>query len=243
MHHRKFIDRLRSIVGLTADDLENLVKLPISTRSLSDGEYIVREGDKAERCTFVIDGFVSRQKLVGDKAQILAIYIPGDMPDLHSLVLPMMDHDMVCIGPVRVAHASHATVKNMLVGSPTLTYAFWRETLVDAAMYREAVARLGARDAVAKIAHLICELAARLEAVGLLVDNRFSTSLTQGHLAEACGLSNVHVSRSMLELKNRGLLVRDGRSFVLINRRALEALAEFEPSYLHQTPEPGWWPT
>ncbi|MEZ2148213.1 Crp/Fnr family transcriptional regulator [Bradyrhizobium sp. DN5] len=115
----------------------------------------------------------------------------------------------------------------MLDGSPRLTYAFWRETLIDAAIYRQWVANLGGHDAIAKIAHLICKFLARLEVVSLARDNRFQLPFTQKHVADACGISIVHVNRTLQELRRRGLITWEEGEVAVLNREELESIAEF----------------
>lgn len=121
----------------------------------------------------------------------------------------------------------------MLDATPKLTHAFWRETLIDAAIYRRWVANLGGHAAIAKVAHLICELLARLEVVSLAQDNRFQLPFTQKHVADACGLSIVHVNRTLQELRGRGLIAWEGGEVAVLNRDKLENIAEFVPDYLH----------
>jgi CRP-like cAMP-binding protein len=121
----------------------------------------------------------------------------------------------------KVAFVSHAFLNNMLMSSPSLTHAFWRDTLVDAALFREWVVNLGSRDALSKVAHVFCELAARLEVV------------TQKHLADACGLSTVHVNRTIQDLRRGGLIEWKHHVVTLLKPKELAAVAEFTPDYLH----------
>ncbi|MGC2083724.1 MAG: Crp/Fnr family transcriptional regulator [Bradyrhizobium sp.] len=170
---------------------------------------------------------------MADANQIVAVYVPGDAPDLHSLHIPVMDHELASAGSSTVAFVSHAALRAVLAASPSLTDALWRETLVDAAIYREWVASLGARDALGRVAHLICELAVRLDAVGLVRDGTFEMPFTQANLADASGLSAVHVNRTVQELRHRGLISWHGKTVVMLDRAMLEVVAEFDPSYLH----------
>jgi CRP-like cAMP-binding protein len=187
----------------------------------------------SSQCTVLVSGFLARTKIVGDREQILAFHVPGDFPDLQTLHLPVLDHDLVSIGPSRVGLISHEHLKNILGASRTLTHVFWRETLVDAAMFREWVSRVTARDALGIIAHLICELAVRLQAVGLVQTGSFHVPFTQQDFASASGLSSVHVNRTMQELRRRGLLKWENKEISLLDFEGLERVAEFNPDYLH----------
>jgi len=182
----------------------------------------------------LVDGFAIRQKVVADKNQILAFYVPGDLPDLHTLQLPVMDYELVSAGRTTVALISHADIRAVLEYSRALMHAFWRETLVDASIYREWVANIGSRDALSRVAHLICELATRLERVDLIEDDVFRVPFTQANLADACGLSTVHINRTLQELRHRGLIKWQGQTVTLLRRKKLEEVAEFKPDYLHQ---------
>jgi CRP-like cAMP-binding protein len=233
MPSEKLLARLRANGGLCDDDRSKLAKIPHTVKTLVDGEYVLREGDKACRSTIVMSGFLFRQKIVGSRTQILAIYMAGDMPDLHTLLAPLMDHDLRSAGPATVAFVSHAFLDNMLLNSLTLTRALWRDTLADASLYREWVANLGSRDALSRVAHLFCEIVARLELVGLVGNNQFHLPFTQQDLADACGLSAVHVNRTLQYLRRGGLIEWKNHVVTLPRRKELAEVAEFTPHYLY----------
>lgn len=233
MPHQKLIARLQATVGLSDEERRSLEGMPRTIKSLADGEYFSREGDVASHCVILVSGFLYRHRIVEARDIILSFHVPGDMPDLNTLHLPEMDHDLVSIGQSTVALVPHRFLSQMLDATPKLTHAFWRETLIDAAIYRRWVANLGGHAAIAKVAHLICELLARLEVVSLAQDNRFQLPFTQKHVADACGLSIVHVNRTLQELRGRGLIAWEGGEVAVLNRDKLENIAEFVPDYLH----------
>jgi CRP-like cAMP-binding protein len=233
MPAQKLIERLQALVGLSETDRDKLVNMPNTVKTFADGEYVLREGDRAFHCAIIMNGFLVGQKIVSGRNQILSVYVPGDVPDLHTLHLLRMDYDVCSAGPSTVALVPHTFLSNLLMNSPTLTHAFWRETLVDAAVCREWVANLGSRDALSRVAHVFCELAARLEVVGLLQKDQFRLPFTQQNLADVCGLSTVHVNRTIQELRRGGLIEWKGRVVTLCRRRELELVAEFMPEYLH----------
>ncbi|QOG19601.1 MULTISPECIES: Crp/Fnr family transcriptional regulator [Bradyrhizobium] len=232
MPHPKFIARLQAIEGLSENERRQIAGLPSTLRQVADGEIVLRQGEAASRCVFVVSGFLYQARIVGDRSQILAFHAPGDMPCLHTLLVSPMDADLVGLGPSVVGYVAHAHLKQLLDGSLHLTRAFWRETLIDAAISRQWIARLGAQAALPKVAHLICELAARLDIVGLVTDGCFQMPMTQRHVADACGLSIVHVNRTIQELRHRGLIAWEGSEIELLQRDELQALADFRPDYL-----------
>ena len=232
MPHPKFIAHLQAIEGLSDDERRQIAALPSTLRQVSDGEIVLRQGEDASRCVFIVSGFLYQARIVGDRSQILAFHVPGDMPCLHTLLVSPMDADLVGLGPSLVGYVAHSQLKQLLDGSIHLTRAFWRETLIDAAISRQWIARLGAQAALPKVAHLICELAARLEVVGLVKNRRFQMPMTQRHVADACGLSIVHVNRTIQELRGRRLIAWEGSEIELLQPDELRALADFTPDYL-----------
>ena len=232
--HQRLIARLQAVAGLTDDERAVLNALPHAIRKLADRESILTEGDAASNCVLLIGGFLYRQKIVGDRRQILSLHVPGDIPDLMTLYLPTMDHDLISVGQSVVATVQHSAMRAMFNKQPSLIHTFWRETLIDAAIFRHWVGNLGALDAIRRVAQLFCELAIRLEFVGLLNKGSFVFPLTQADIGSACGLSTVHTNRTLQALRRRGLLEWRGELVTLPNREELEAFAEFDASYLQR---------
>ena len=233
MPHRKLIARLQAGLGVSDEDRVRLKDMPHRIETFVNGEFVAHQGDRLSECTIVMSGFLCRQKFVGERNQILSFYIPGDIPDLHTLHLPVMDHDLRSVGPSTLAFVAHSFLGDMLFRSPALMQAFWRETLIDASIHREWVGNLGARQAQPRLAHLLCELASRLEIVGLLDGDSFDLPFTQQDFADACGLSAVHINRTIQELRRKELISWAGGQIRLLKRSDLEKLAEFNPEYLH----------
>jgi CRP-like cAMP-binding protein len=166
--------------------------------------------------------------------QISSFYIAGDMPDLHALHLPIMDHELCSVGNSTVASVPHSYLKELMNDSPGITQAFWRETLIHAALYREWVENLGSRHALGRIAHLLCEIGSRLELVGALdTASSFHVPFTQQNVADACGLSVIHVNRTLQELRQQGLIEWRNHIVQFLDRTALEEVAEFDRGCLH----------
>ncbi|MET3997757.1 CRP-like cAMP-binding protein [Bradyrhizobium sp. S3.9.2] len=234
MPHRKLIARLQAVGALSEQDQAKLARMPYKLKTLGNGEYVVRQGDRPTCSTVVMSGFLARQRVISTRNQISSFYIAGDMPNLHALHLPVMDHELCSVGNSMVASVPHVYLKELMNDSPGITQAFWRETLIHAALYREWVENLGSRHALGRIAHLLCEMAGRLELIGAL-DNgsSFRLPFTQQNVADACGLSVVHVNRTLQELRQHGLIEWRNHIVQFLNRTALEDIAEFDRGYLH----------
>src|SRR5215204_6510508 len=195
---------------------------------------IVREGDRPSLSCLLLEGFACTYKMTGDgQRQIMAFYISGDIPDLQSLHLRVLDTSLSTITPCKVGFIQHETLHDLCERFPRIASALWRETLIDASIFREWTVNVGRREAYARIAHVLCELMARLEVVGLAKDHTCEIPITQGEFADATGLSNVHVNRVLQELRGDGLIVFKGRTLEIPDRDKLKEAGEFDPTYLH----------
>ncbi|MCP3419286.1 Crp/Fnr family transcriptional regulator [Bradyrhizobium brasilense] len=174
---------------MSEQDQAKLQSMPHTIKRFAPGECLARQGDRPLSCAVVMGGFLSRQRVASDRTQITSFYVPGDIPDLHTLHFREMDRDLCSIGTSIIALVPHSYLRDILAKSAALTHAFWRETLIHTAIYREWIENLGSREALPRLAYLLCEIAARLELVGLLDNGRFHVPFTQQDIADACGLS------------------------------------------------------
>lgn len=227
------IDKLERLTHLSEPELDALRALRTRVIELSRDEVLHRMGDKASHCFIVLEGIVSSsQPLEGDKRQIMAFFVPGDMPDLRTLHLDVIDCDVRAVSGGRVGLIDHGELQALCDRHPRITAALWRSALEVASVYRQWIVNIGHRSAMGRLSHLFCELMARLEAVGLVTDGSCHLPLTQVHLSQATGLSAVHVNRSLQELRKDGLIVfRNGR-LSIPDREALARRANFRPDYL-----------
>jgi len=233
----RLIRKLESIADLSAEDKEALLALPMTVRHFAADQDIVRDKDRPSQCCLILEGFVCRYKLLdGGKRQIMSFHTPGDFPDLQSLHLKVMDHSVGTLVPSKLAFVPHGSLRELLRRRPVLNDALWRDTLIDAAIFREWMVGLGRREAYARIAHLMCEMLVRFKAVGLTTDHAYELPLTQAELGDALGLSTVHVNRVLQELRGQGLIVLKARNLIIQDWEGLQAAGEFDPTYLHVEP-------
>ena len=228
------IRKLESIFPLSGEEKHVLQGLPVQVTVLKADEDIVRIGDHPSRSCVLVEGFTCVYKLTSEgKRQIMALHVPGDMPDLQSLHLKVMDNSLATMTPCTVGFIQHEDLRRVCERYPRITAAFWRETLVDASIFREWLLNVGRREAYNRIAHLLCELLVRLNAVGLVEDHTFDLSITQGELADAIGTSAVHVNRVLQELRANGLIRTTGTRVHIPDWERLQEVGEFDPLYLH----------
>lgn len=232
------VRKLESNLRLSYEEQDAVLRLPMQVASLRADQDVLRQGDRPSRCCALLEGFCATYSIVGDgRRQIMAFHIPGDIPDLQSLHLRVLDNSLGTISPCKVGFIQHEAMRDLCERHPRLAGAFWRETLIDAAVFREWMASIGRRDAQTRIAHLFCEMLVRLKSVGLVVDDRCEFPVTQAEIADALGLSNVHVNRSLKELRGAGLIELTTSTLKVLDWDGLTQAGDFDPTYLHLNPE------
>jgi CRP-like cAMP-binding protein len=232
--HDRLIRKLESIAVLSDQDREAVRGLPLSVRDYPADQTIIFEGDRPHQCCLVLTGFLCRFKdLPNGGRQIMSFHIPGDVPDLQSLHLKVMDHSLGTLEPSKLAFIPHRALLDLTARYPNLTAAFWRDTLIDGAIFREWLTGVGRRSSYGRMAHLFCELYVKFKAVGIAEDHSFRLPLTQSEIGDALGLSTVHVNRSMQELRKNGLIASKGKFLSIENWEGLKQAGEFDPTYLH----------
>jgi CRP-like cAMP-binding protein len=232
------VRRLRMHAELDSHDVAAIERLPFTRVALEPGAFVARDGERAQRCCLVVEGFLFRAKTTEDgQRQILSFHVPGDIPDLQSLHLHVSDHDLLSLDRSIVGLVPHEAMYALTLARPRLAGALWRETLVDAALFRAWIVNVSRRPAPARMAHLLCELALRLKLVGRMEGNEVYLPLTQVHLADALGLTAVHVNRVLQELRRDGVLDLRDRKLRFSDPARLEELGGFDPLFLHQNPQ------
>lgn len=228
------IRKLESIAPLSDEEREAIHGLPTKIRALQAGQNIVHEGDKPSQCCLIVEGWACRFKILGEgRRQIFSFHIPGDIPDLQSLHLHTMDHSLGTITEATVVLIPHDRMMDLTMRFPRVGALLWRDTLIDAAVFREWMAGIGRKSAFGRIAHLFCEMYVKLEAVGLAGDNRCPLPITQAELGDALGLTTVHVNRTLQAMRGQGLITLRGSTLVVHAWKELCQSSEFDPAYLH----------
>ncbi len=232
--YNPMIRKLESIFTLTDDERQALETLPMQLVAIKADQDIVRAGDSPTRSCLVLSGFACTYKMtVQGKRQIVSFNLPGDIPDLQSLHLRVLDNGISTISPCRVGFIPHEVLRDICDRYPRIASAFWRETLIDASIFREWVMNVGQREAYTRIAHVLCELLTRLRAVGLTQDHSCNLPITQSEFADALGVTTVHVNRVLQEMRADGLIELKGDRLNIPDWEKLKQVGEFDPTYLH----------
>jgi CRP-like cAMP-binding protein len=228
------VRKLGSIARLSDEERRAVMRLPMTIRPLPGGHDIVCEHDRPMQCCLILDGWASRYQLLAEgRRQIFSFHVPGDIPDLQSLHLRVMDHSLCALTPVTLAFVPHEAIRDLTTGYPGIAATLWRDTLVDGAIFREWMVGMGRRSAYQAVAHLFCETYVKLEAVGLAENHRYRLPVMQVDIADALGLSNVHVNRVLRQLREENLLALRNGWLNISNWPELAKIGEFDPLYLH----------
>jgi CRP-like cAMP-binding protein len=220
---------------LSAEDGAALLALPFSVRTLEANHYIVREFDRADFSCVLLSGFAVRHKIVaGGHRQILSIHMKGDIVDLQNSLLGSADHSVQMLTAGKIGMIARAEMDRIAFERPEIGRAMWIDSLVDGSIFREWIANIGRRDAQTRIAHLLCEFALRLKIAGLGETTNYELPMTQEQVADATGLTSVHVNRTLKALQAGGYIVRSTPRLIEIgNWRRLADVGDFNSAYLH----------
>jgi CRP-like cAMP-binding protein len=228
------VRRLERLSPLTEQDRELLLGLPHQVRKLAAGGHLVRDGDVPEFCSLLLSGFAYRYKITGDGArQIISIHMPGEFVDLQHSFLRVADTSVQTLTEADVAFIPCQAVQELALRHSAIGRALWVDTLIDASIFREWVVNVGRRDSRARIAHILCEFSLRLESAGLAENHRYELPMTQEQLADAVGLTSVHVNRVLKILEEEGLISRERRSIVIQDWARMREAGDFNERYLH----------
>jgi CRP-like cAMP-binding protein len=226
--------RLERMTALDGADRAALLALPHNVRTMSPGIHLIRDGERAEQVNLLLAGFAHRYKLTGDGGrQIIALHMPGEFVDLQNIFLSRADHSVQTLTEVEVAAIPQPAIRELALARPAIAQALWIDTLVEASIFREWVVNVGRRDSRARVAHILCEFSLRLAAAGLASDHRYELPMTQEQLADAVGLTSVHVNRVLKQLAGAGLISRDKRMIRIEDWQRMRAAADFNERYLH----------
>jgi CRP-like cAMP-binding protein len=233
------VRKLALLEPLAGEDRAAILALPHSLREIKAAQYIVREGDLPTHSCFVVSGFAIRQKIATDGArQIVNIHMAGDMVDLQNSLLRVADHNVQALTDMEAAFIPREAIVDLAFSRPAVGKALWIETLVEGAIQREWIVNVGRRRARVRLAHLLCEFAYRLDAVGLGESCNYELPMTQEELADVVGLTPVHVNRSLRSLDADGLIERSRRSVIIHDFERLAEAGDFRSTYLHLPPNP-----
>ena len=207
------VDAFAAHTAIDADERAALLGLPYSVRTFEPGSYLVREGDTSDQCRVVLTGFAVRHKCSGEGLrQIVSMHTHSDLLGLHHLYIDTADHNIQTLTRCNIAAISTKALRELILKYPTVGVALLTYTMLEASRYQEWILNVGRRDARTRVAHLLCELAIRLDVPDLPPGQEYELPMTQEELGDAVGLTSVHINRTLRALAEDGLIVRDKRT-------------------------------
>lgn len=228
-----FARKLCAFVDLAPSDLLVMSDLYRRRRNFAVGVDMIHQG-QVDQCAYVLaSGWACSYKILpGGTRQIVNFQIPGDFLGLRSVLFRTSDHNVEPITPVQASEVKQSDLLNAFSKTPRLATAVLWAASRDEAMVVEHLVDLGRRSASERMAHFLLEMGARLKLVGMADRTGFACPLSQYLLADALGLSAVHVNRVLRELREDGLLTFQKGRVVFDDYDALIEFANFDRAYL-----------
>jgi CRP-like cAMP-binding protein len=227
--------KLGIFVSLSDSDMSVLAGLHRRRRTLPAGHELVHQGQSSHSVYILAKGWISSYKLLSDGTrQIVDFQIPGDILGLRSVLFRTADHCIQTITEVEVSEVEGNELRAAFAETPRLAMAALWGAARDEAMVVEHLVGLGRRSATERTAHLFLELGARLHVVGIGSKAGFDCPLSQYLLADALGLTAVHVNRVLRELRERKPLGFSKGHVEFLDFDGLVDLAGFDSDYLDQ---------
>ena len=235
LENSPLIRKLGAFVALSEPELTVLGALHKRRRSFVVGRDLVHQGQSHQAAYVLASGWAFSYKILQDgQRQIVDFQIPGDFLGLRSVLLHISDHSIEPVTDIEVTEILAADLLDAFSRTPRLATAVLWAASRDEAMVVEHLVNVARRDSLKRMAHFLLELGARLSRVGLGSKAGYACPLTQYLLADALGLSAVHVNRVLRKLREAGMATfRDG-CVTFDNYERLTEFAEFDPAYLDQ---------
>jgi CRP-like cAMP-binding protein len=232
--HRILVRKLREHSHLDGQDVSEISAWRLTAKDFKRNEDIIRQGDRPDVSALVVSGMLARYHLLPmGRRQYISFHMAGDMPDSQALFIDQMDHAVCALGPAVVASIAHKEMIASFDRRPSIAFAIWRETLIDAAIFREAITNNSARSMPARMAHLFCELFYRTRASGLADGNTCDVPISLNQLGETLGMSIATVNRTLQILRKTRMVDFDNGELIVRNWPRLAATGQFDPRYLH----------
>jgi CRP-like cAMP-binding protein len=230
----RFIEKLECFSVLSESDIALLEKMTAKSRKIGARQDLIREGDRPGPVFVMLEGWACRYKMLPDGGkQIVAFLMPGDTCDMHVAVPAEMDHSIQTLTPARVAMIDRPELQKLIAQRPQIAQALWSTQIIDESVLRAWIVSIGRRSSDARFAHLMCELYLRARNIGLISGNNFEMPLSQVVLADALGLTAVHVNRVLRKFREAHIMEIRRGALNIIDPVGLAHIAGFDENYLH----------
>ena len=229
----RFLARLLRHSALAGREQAEILGLKYHSAQIRPRQDIVSPGQIIDHACLIGKGLAARSdQMRNGRRQTTALHIPGDMADLHSVVRPKARWSITALTATTVLYVPHVELLSLASTYPNIALAFWRDATIDSSIIAKWLVSVGQRAAKARVAHLFCEIGVRLESADLGARDKFGLPMTQDQLADAVGITAVHLNRTLQVLRSTGLFNFTQGLVEIANWPAFAALAEFDSSYM-----------
>ena len=231
----RLIQKLNGMALLGATEKAALEEVTANPTRFAARQDLIREGDPPGPVLVMLEGWACRYKVMpSGTRQIVAFLMPGDSCDLHTKLLTEMDHSIQTLTPALVARIPRSQIEKAMSEHRAIADAMYIAQLVDEGIMRAWIVSMGRRSSIERVAHLMCELYLRVRNIGLTHDHHFALQLSQQVLADALGMTPVHINRVLKELRLAGAMAIKRGSVAIMDPVKLVQIAGFDENYLHR---------
>jgi CRP-like cAMP-binding protein len=235
MASRALMRNLERYASISSDARDAVLALPSTIRTYQPGAYLVRDGNRTDQYGLVLSGFAFRHKItLSGSRQIVGLLVSDDLLDIDSLFVASDDDNIQTMTEATVAIFSRNAIRGLFRSAPSVAESLMVNLSTVVSLSNEWIVNIGRRDARGRVAHLLCEVAMRLGMNGQSLNRWFEFPMTQEQIADAVGLTPVHVNRVMGVLDREGLTERAKRRITFPNWEGLRHASDFHDGYLGQ---------
>lgn len=231
----RFVDKLLGFTSLSDAEIGALEGATAHPRAYAPRKDMIREGDRPGPVLVMLQGWAIRYKVLPNGSrQIMAFMMPGDACDLHIGLLDQMDHSIQTVTEAQVATIPRAAMDTLMTAHPGIARAMYIAQLVDEGTLRSWIVSMGRRTSTERVAHLLLELHLRAGNIGLTLEQSMQLPLTQTVLADALGMTPVHINRVLQTLRRQGAVELQRGTLKIHEPVVLTRIAGFDEGYLHR---------
>ncbi|WP_429910749.1 Crp/Fnr family transcriptional regulator [Glycocaulis sp.] len=227
--------RLRQYGKLGDPAAQALLACRKHNRLVEPGHCLIQQAEKTDMLFWIESGWAMRHRnLANGRRQILNLLLPGDICDLQGLVDTRADHSVTAMTAAMVCEVEPDRFLDLLNADPEIAASLLWSVVQEEGILREHIVRIGRRSARVRLAHLLLELVRRQALGGGPSDGLIEVPVTREVMADCLGLTPVHVSRTLSELRRMSLVELQPRGRLRITDiDTLAREADYDTRYLH----------
>jgi CRP-like cAMP-binding protein len=228
-----FLLRLMHAAELGDQEIEAVEELCRQPKDVGAKKYLSRDGDEMVSFPVVLSGWAARYQILRNGArQITRLLLPGDAFYFDSSPDGIAIEEVITLSPCRIVNILHSDMRRVTGRFPAVGEALRNYGCMENAVLSSWVVNVGRRDALERMAHLICEAHYRLSLIDPDQGQHMAFPLTQDDLADVLGLTPVHINRKLQQLRQEELITLRSKQLTILDLRTLQQVAGFDSAYL-----------